>query len=201
MSVSPKVKWLGEHVGYDGEDCLIWPFGKCNGYGVLGSPAIRSVRYAHRVMCELVNGPCPGENYEAAHECGNGKLGCVHPLHVKWKTKSENQQDRMKHGTQATGKRSKISYAEAEEIRSLKGQMTQQEIADKFGISRANVSLIQLGKTHLNPTKGAILDGGGKFCARIVRDGESIYLGRHDTAEEASAAYWRGFEELRQRSK
>lgn len=198
MRVSPKVKWLGEHVGYCGEDCLIWPFGKCNGYGVLGSPAIRSVRYAHRVMCELVNGPCPGENYEAAHECGNGKLGCVHPLHVKWKTKSENQQDRMKHGTQATGKRSKISYAEAEEIRSLKGQMTQQEIADKFGISRANVSLIQLGKTHLNPTKGARKSPNGKYFAGIKIDGKDTYLKTCDTPEEASALYWAKFKELRE---
>ena len=37
MRVNPKIKWLGERVGYDADECLIWPFGTSNGYGVLGS--------------------------------------------------------------------------------------------------------------------------------------------------------------------
>ena len=112
--------------------------------------------------------------------------------------KGENQYDRARHGTQAMGKRSKISYAEAEEIRALKGKVTQAKLAERYGISRANISLIQLGKTHTNPFKGARPDS-GKFSALIKEDGRYKYLGRYDTAEAASTAYWNRFNELRQR--
>lgn len=135
------VTWLREHASYQGDDCLIWPFSLTNGYGTFSY--LGETHYAHRFMCELIHGPAPSPEHEASHECGNGHCGCVHPKHVFWKTKSENQADRAKHGRKANGYQAKITLEQAAQIRALRGKHTQQELADMFGCSRANISLIQ----------------------------------------------------------
>lgn len=141
-------RWIQAHVNYDGDWCLIWPFGGANGYGTFGGwvDGKKVFVYAHRYMCELVHGPAPSSDHEASHSCGRGHEGCVHPRHVSWKTKSENQADRARHGTKSTGCRGKLTPEQAAEIMSLRGRMPQKDIAARFGISRANVSLIHCGK-------------------------------------------------------
>lgn len=92
------IAWIRHHATYDADFCLVFPFYRNpNGYGQFGH--LRKMRWAHREMCELVNGPPPGPEYEAAHNCGNGDGGCVNPRHLKWKTKSQNRLDALKHGT------------------------------------------------------------------------------------------------------
>lgn len=148
MRQAKTVSWLAANRHYRGKGCLIWPFARINGYGILGQTVggKRITHYAHRWMCALVNGPPPSPNHEAAHECGNGVGGCVHPLHVAWKTKSQNQADRRRHGTKSMGWVGKLTEAQAAQIRALKGKKLQREIAAMFGVSRANVSLIHCGK-------------------------------------------------------
>jgi hypothetical protein len=148
MKQTPTVRWLIQHRNHRGRGCLIWPFSRVNGYGNFGQTidGKKVIFYAHRYMCELVNGPPPTPEHEAAHECGNGPGGCVHPEHVIWKTKSDNQRDRAFHGTKSNGPVGKLTEAAVEQIRALKGKKLQREIAEMFGISRANVSLIHLGK-------------------------------------------------------
>lgn len=98
------VEWLAAQVGHDGEGCLTWPFSRNpKGYGQTwwnGQPAIAS-----RVMCILANGEPPTPEHQAAHSCGNGTKGCVHPRHLSWKTSFANQQDRLRHGGVMAGKR------------------------------------------------------------------------------------------------
>jgi len=73
--------WLKERVAYDGEECLIWPFsGNHQGYGHLGY--FGKVVKAHRLMCILAHGEPPTPEHHAAHSCGRGHLGCVHPGHL-----------------------------------------------------------------------------------------------------------------------
>jgi hypothetical protein len=139
------IRFLREHVSHQGTDCLKWPLKGSNGYGVFGY--MGETHYAHRYMCELVNGPAPSPDHEAAHSCGRGQHGCVNPRHLSWKTKSENQADRAQHGTKASGPRGKITQRIADDIRDLAGHVPQREIAERFGVSRANVSLIINGKT------------------------------------------------------
>lgn len=139
------IRWLREHISFAGSECLMWPFGKCNGYGVFGY--LNKNIYAHRYMCEQVHGPCPGPEYEASHSCGRGHLGCVNPAHISWKTKSENQIDRNRHGTQNRGRFPRLTERQAAEIRALRGKMPQREIAKQYGTSRANVSLIHTGNS------------------------------------------------------
>lgn len=132
------IRWLREHVNYVGADCLIWPFHRNSqkGYGDLGYNGRQL--YAHRLMCELVHGPAPADRPQAAHSCGNGHLGCVNPLHLSWKSNSENQLDRQTHGTREptnTGwGRTKLTVAQIQEIRALRGIETQVNLAKRFGV-------------------------------------------------------------------
>lgn len=148
-------QWLQDHLSYDGDYCLIWPFYRNpNGYGQLGYEGTN--RWAHRFMCELVNGPPPSPDHEAAHSCGNGAGGCAHPKHLSWKTKSENLLDCAEHGTSARnthGSMGRLSAKQVQEIRDLKGKKTQAEIAAIYGIHEPSVRDIFLGRTYGRPSK------------------------------------------------
>lgn len=145
----PGVLWIKMHVSYQGDDCLIWPHTRLvDGYGVCSYNGKR-VR-AHVMMCELYNGPSPGPGYEASHNCRQGHTGCCNPRHLEWKTRADNQNDRYRYG-QRISKRSKprvkLTLEQVEEIRRLKGAITQQAIADRFGVSRTNIIMIHKGET------------------------------------------------------
>lgn len=190
------LEWLVAHKDYDGEGCLTWPFG-CDpdGYGQV--KAFDRVRKAHRVMCEIVNGP--GGKLQASHTCGNGAGGCVHPKHLVWKTNGQNQLDRAKHGTKNTWSRhGKITPQQRSEIVALKGKMKQADIAKKFGISRSRVSGIIHDKPRRSPV-GASIDG-KKWRARIYKNGELISLGLYETKDEATRVYWEARHRILRRS-
>lgn len=147
---SARKDWLIERASYDGEECLIWPYAHVRGYGHF--VVYQTKFYAHRFMCELINGSPPTPEHQASHECGNGHKGCVHPKHLSWKTQSENQLDRRQHGTMARnslGRVGKLSQAVVEKIRSLAGTKTQDEVAAMFKITRGHVQFIQSGKSRV----------------------------------------------------
>lgn len=149
--------WLRAHVAHDGAECLIWPrFRDPNGYGRVPGEldGRRTILWAHRVMCELVNGPCPPD-HEAAHSCGRGKFGCVHPKHLSWKTRTANQLDRALHGTKSVGgyrtqSRQKLNPEKVREIRAMKGTKTQRELAAQFGVTDATIRDVYSGKSWAN---------------------------------------------------
>lgn len=149
---------------YQGDDCLVWPFSKDGkGYGQAFIDG-RTTK-VHRYICALVNGESPTPKHEAAHGCGKGHLGCVNPQHLIWKTRAENQADRLLHGTHNRGERcasSKLTESQVREILALKGVKKQREIAAEFGVSRERVCDIHnrrswgwLGED--NATKGCSL--------------------------------------------
>lgn len=131
--------WLRAHMNYAGDNCLIWPYSrlKIEGYGYLGHNG--EIYRAHRLMCIMVHGEPPSPKHHAAHNCGNGHLGCVNPLHLEWKTVSENQKDRRRHGSYlgGIGSRTRLSEFQISEIRRLsKAGMTQHALAAKFNVKR-----------------------------------------------------------------
>jgi hypothetical protein len=134
-------QWLVAYAGYDEPDCLIWPFCRNSrvGRGHLGYNGRQY--WAHRLMCELVNGPAPTPKHQASHTCGKGHTGCVHPGHLKWKTNSENQADRAKHGTAPTGKSCGFTESDIAENRALwaSKNFTQMQIAEAFDCSLGTV--------------------------------------------------------------
>src|SRR6185503_14814151 len=110
--------WIKGHALYALDDCLIWPFCRTqSGYGHIGYEG--KLWTAHRLMCQVAHGEPPTPKHVAAHECGNGHLGCVNPRHLRWKTQSENQHDRKAQGRREGGRgsRTTLSREVIEEIR------------------------------------------------------------------------------------
>lgn len=142
-------RWIHDvALRYDADDCLDWPFSKgINGYGII--KLSDKMTNASRHICGIVHGPAPSPTHHAGHSCGKGHLGCVNPRHLLWMTPSDNQKDRIKHGTHGRGvKNPAASLTEKDvlEIRSLKGKISQRRIAEIFGVSQAHVSDIQRKK-------------------------------------------------------
>lgn len=136
--------WLVAHQNYQGNECLMWPFSRATlGYGRFGYCG--KMYSAHRFMCELVNGPPPAGRWQAAHSCGKGHEGCVHPEHLSWKNNRQNQLDRRKHGTTygAKGNRTRFTPAQIAEIRSLKGIEPFLRTAERFGVKRGCIEYWQ----------------------------------------------------------
>lgn len=141
----PKLKWLLEHVGYEGHDCLIFPFPLSqSGYGTFACN--KKTDYAHRFMCEKANGPPPTPKHHAAHSCLRGTEGCVNGRHLDWKTNSQNQLDRRAQGTAKNGKRWKLTPEDAAEIRAKQGIEPIASLAKRFGIKDSTVRQIHSGR-------------------------------------------------------
>ncbi len=131
-------------MAYDGDECMIWPF-TCHSWGYGQIYAQGRMQCIHPILCEQEHGPRPSPNHDAAHSCGNGHLACVTKRHLDWKTKKQNQADRLRHGTDGRGDRhhsAKLTTDEVREIIGLKGTMTQKEISLRFGVRTQQVSRI-----------------------------------------------------------
>lgn len=144
------IQFLRQHANDDDGPCLIWPMSRDDkGYGHLGYNG--RLWKASRLMCWLVYGPAPSPLHEAAHSCGNGPGGCVHPKHLSWKTGSENQRDSIRHGTfwrRGPGRpRFKLTPEQVAEINRLRGKKTQREIGAMFGVSGETIGKIFRGDT------------------------------------------------------
>ena len=151
-----RYRWLVAHVDYSDDACLIWPFAKDGtNRGRVGYDG-KSL-HAHRVMCEMVHGPCP-PGMECAHSCGNGHLACVNPSHLRWATRSENQRERRKHGTHVSnrwGNLSRFTDEQILEMKAMAGKETNAETAKRFGCHAETVRYWQattaMPKRHRKP--------------------------------------------------
>jgi hypothetical protein len=108
-------------VTYVGDNCLIWPYAKSSdGRGQVYWDG--KLKMVARVVCELANGPAPSPKHQAAHLCGRGNDACCNPLHLAWKTRKENEADKLIHGTRSRGEDSPtatISNETAQQIKAL----------------------------------------------------------------------------------
>ncbi len=128
-------EWLRAHVAHKGSACLLWPFAKARGFGNLEWDG--AITYAHKIMCELVNGPPPSPNHKAAHSCGTD--ACVHPDHVSWRPLSEI---RAKKTSYRRGRSSLLTEAAVRAIRKAADKKTHDELARQYNISRRQVGKI-----------------------------------------------------------
>lgn len=144
-------KWLAEFLSGDHPDgdCILWPYGKdSDGYGTVRVDGV--MHKVHRYVCKAVHGAPPAGDIEAAHSCGNGHLGCIHPKHIRWATPVENTADSIAHGTHVEGERSgmaKLTADAAREIVAQKGLKTTAELANQFGVSARTIRNVQRGDT------------------------------------------------------
>ena len=142
-------EWIREHTSWTGEDCQIWPFSRIpNGYGITTFDGRRE--YAHRAMCEAVHGKAATPAHEAAHACGNGNLGCVHPKHLRWATPLENASDRYQHGTIQFGESNPISKLDEDKVRAIREMLKTspvKDVARAFDVTPSNIVHIKKRRT------------------------------------------------------
>lgn len=123
--------------------CWVWTGAKDTcGYGVVRHQGRQ--RQAHRVQYERyyhqsTEGMC------VLHSCDTP--ACVNPVHLRLGTQRENMAEKVAKGRQAAGESHGSAKLTNEVIREMRrlwtaGEHTQQQIADAYGVSRANVARI-----------------------------------------------------------
>lgn len=141
--------WLADAAKTHSDDCLLWPFKslQTSGYSLVmrkGRPSS-----GHRIVCEAVNGPSPSPMHQAAHSCGN-KL-CCNPRHIRWATQSENEADKIGHGTHVKGERNPMAKLDTGKVAKIREAislgMSQQSVADQFKVSRRCIGMIANNST------------------------------------------------------
>ena len=118
------------------DECWPWTGANNHGYGHYESPEGWS-RQAHRVAWRLANGPA-GDSH-VLHKCDNKK--CVNPRHLYLGDDAQNQKDAVFRGRHGG---SKLDMERVREIRRryADGDVTQEELADEYGIAQSNISRI-----------------------------------------------------------
>lgn len=110
---------------------------------------------AHRMAWELTNGLIP-DGLCVCHRCDNPP--CCNPSHLFLGTNDDNMADmcaKDRHARLCGEKsgRAKLTWEKVREIRRLysEGGVTQQQLADLFGVNQRSISLIVLGKSWREP--------------------------------------------------
>lgn len=132
------------------DDCIPWPFAKRKkGHGTVYIKG--RLHVAARVVCERVHGAPPAPEYQAAHNCGKGHEGCINPRHLRWATGSENEADKLIHGTHNRGERhnmAKLTEDQVLDIRRRAGRgETQSALSREYGVRVGTIHFIVHRKT------------------------------------------------------
>lgn len=135
---------------HSSDACLPWPYATSGSRELpYGSIYFEKKTWrVNRLVCLLKHGIPPAEFYVAAHNCGFSL--CCNPLHIRWATLSENQEDRNVHGTSNRGPNSggaKLTENDVREIRELLGKLKQSEIAKLYNVTISNINSIKLKKS------------------------------------------------------
>lgn len=137
-----------DHLHDDTDECIIWPFSVgSHGYGQLrvnGVPLL-----VHTLACIEHHGPRPKKGMEAAHTCGNNRK-CFNGRHLIWKTKPENQADRLRDGTHQLGSQNtqaKLTEDDVRTIRELLKHQSHRSIARQYNVSPATIDDLAAGRT------------------------------------------------------
>lgn len=135
-------------LGNDGDECVLWPFRIRDGYGILQTPRPnRKTVCAHRAVLDAAGiRPLPGQT-EIRHLCGVRR--CVNLRHLRWGTKSENQQDRFQlHGDHNRGERNNRALLTEADVRAIRASSERYaDLAVRYGVSRANIAMVRSGRT------------------------------------------------------
>lgn len=139
------LKWLAENTeAADLVECVLWPFS----VNVKGYPQVRcngKLQRAHLLVCAERHGERPA-GMVCCHSCGN-KL-CVNPNHLRWGTPSDNEQDKVGHGTALIGQSNPMARLSETSVSVIvDGQCKAKVLAAKFGVSTSTINDIRRGKT------------------------------------------------------
>lgn len=128
-----------------GDDCIVWPYAvNDNGYGRVRFDG-RSC-YTHEVALASVS-PAPSDRHEAAYGPCHNRL-CINPRHLSWRTRFENQADRLRDGTHNRGERQGRSVLTADDVRWVRGRSdSQRGMAETLGVSISTINDVLLRRT------------------------------------------------------
>jgi len=145
-SQSDQLKFLESLAEMEADGCIEWPFGmNSNGYGEAIVGGKRTT--AHRAALTISSGPPPSSLHVAAHgSCHN--TACVNPLHLSWKTASENANDRWRDGTMVYGEDANATKLSQEDVQSIcLDERSGSVIASQYGVTRGAIYAIKTGET------------------------------------------------------
>ena len=114
-------------------------------------------RLVHRLVLEAFVGPCP-DGMEAAHN--NGNPADNHLVNLRWATPTDNQADRIIHGTDSRGEKHGQHKLTAQNIADIiqltDSGASRAVIGRQFGIHPSTVRRIAKGLAwkHINPRSG-----------------------------------------------
>ncbi len=117
-------------------DCWLWMGGRTRSYGHIWRDG-RMIR-VHRLAWELLVAPIP-EGVCVLHHCDNPL--CVNPKHLFLGTHADNRADCVAKNRHSVGERHGMAKLTSGEVRWIRkayaaGLETQQELADRFGVSQ-----------------------------------------------------------------
>lgn len=106
------------------------------------------VQPAHRVAWVMEHGPIAPGLY-VCHHCDNRR--CVNVRHLFLGTHLDNMRDMDAKGRRAVlagtlNPRAKLSEWQVSESRRLRGKVSQQTLADRFGVSKTAIRYAQIGR-------------------------------------------------------
>jgi hypothetical protein len=135
--------------------CWLWTGARERaGYGVIADDTSKRQLRASRLAYEREHGPVP-PGMNVCHRCDNPP--CVNPAHLFAGTHAENTADMIRKGrTPVIGKRgsaspnAKLTDDDVRAIRHLYPTMSQQAIADRYGVNQDTVSSIVRRETWVD---------------------------------------------------
>lgn len=128
-------------------DALSLHYNRFNGYlSVLLKDAPRSNRrHVHVLVCTAFHGPRPSPQHVAAHWDGDKTNNVA--ANLRWATKAENQQDRVRHGTSEHGEKNPCAKLTKDQVRVIfHAREPTAKIAALFGVNQTTVRDIKRGR-------------------------------------------------------
>jgi hypothetical protein len=126
--------------------CIEWIGARSLGYGIVRRNG-RNLR-VHRLTLERSLGRSLAQDMYALHSCNNPP--CCNPEHLREGTNQENVDDKLRADRQPRGEtngKAKLTIGQVNDIRANIDSLSQQMLADRYGVQKACIAKIQRGKT------------------------------------------------------
>lgn len=120
---------------------------------VLYLDGVRAKRAVAGLVLAAFVGPKPA-GMEICHNDGNQKHNW--PSNLRYDSRAGNFADKVRHGTDARGEKhpkAKLTTKDVATIRMSRGRISQQALADRYGVTQSHISDIQLHRSwrYTNP--------------------------------------------------
>lgn len=184
-----------ENKQFENEPCWLTKTGSTKDYKMV--TADKRKYLVHRTVYSIIknNGKEIPNNLIVRHLCN--QPNCINPNHLALGTQKDNCYDRMIHTPFYPSKTKKLTQEQSKEIKNLYfiHQLTQQEIAEIYNISRRNISKIVNGITWTNTKTTEDEDFIKQHQTKFRRKEDCIVINRKLTDQQAKDIKRKFFQE------